>query len=52
MFTDFKIAATLLNHFHVPIADSTNTETFLNKIKGKDRFPKYSLQLCGKKTIK
>lgn len=35
MFTDFKIAAAIINHFHEPIADSNNVESYLNIIRNK-----------------
>ncbi|KAF9818160.1 hypothetical protein SFRURICE_003901, partial [Spodoptera frugiperda] len=35
MFIDFRIAAAIINHFHVPIEDSVHAEDFLNHIKRK-----------------
>jgi hypothetical protein len=35
MFTDFKIAAGMLNNFHVPITDNIHTDAFLNEIRVK-----------------
>lgn len=39
MFTDFKIAAAILNHFHAPIEDSAHAEAFLNSIRAKRNIP-------------
>lgn len=35
MFIDFRIAAAIINHFHVPIEDSVHAEDFLNHIRRK-----------------
>lgn len=35
MFTDFRIAAAILNHFHQPMSDSIYAEAFLNTIRNK-----------------
>ncbi|CAG4981847.1 unnamed protein product [Colias eurytheme] len=39
VFLDFKIAATITNHFHTPIADSPYAEAFLQKIAEKIQTP-------------
>lgn len=35
MFVDFRIAAAMLNHFHIPITDNIHVESFLNIIETK-----------------
>lgn len=39
MFNDFKIAAAILNHFHVPIIDNALAEEFLAQIRAKVDLP-------------
>jgi hypothetical protein len=39
MFIDFKIAAAILNHFHVPIEDNALAEEFLTQIRAKRDCP-------------
>lgn len=35
IFYDFKIGTAMLNHFHIPIGDSTHVEAFLKSIREK-----------------